>query len=86
VKSAFETENYSLAIKVRQKTALASPFLRFPGLLYELDLSPHESQLLSIKVEIDTNPPVGASVSTTIVSRYVTLNLLHHDRASLLAV
>jgi hypothetical protein len=35
--------------------------------------------------EVDTNPPAGAGIETTIVRRHVTLNLCHHDRASLLS-
>jgi hypothetical protein len=34
---------------------------------------------------VDTNPPHGAGLATTVVRRYVTLQLQHHDRASLLA-
>jgi hypothetical protein len=34
---------------------------------------------------VDTNPPAGASLTTTVVRRHVTLQLHHHDRASLLA-
>jgi len=41
--------------------------------------------VLSVKVEIDTNPPAGAVLTTTVVRRHVTLQLQHHDRASLLA-
>ncbi|HYX24111.1 MAG TPA: nucleotidyl transferase AbiEii/AbiGii toxin family protein, partial [Thermoanaerobaculia bacterium] len=34
---------------------------------------------------VDTNPPPGAILATTIVRRHVTLHLQHHDPASLLA-
>ncbi|MDF1537004.1 MAG: nucleotidyl transferase AbiEii/AbiGii toxin family protein, partial [bacterium] len=57
----------------------------FPGLPHELGFSPRPSQNLSIKVELDTNPPEGAVIETSIVRRHVTLNLCHHDRSSLLA-
>ena len=63
----------------------ASAFVRFPGLSYELDLSPHQDQTFSVKIEVDTNPPAGAGLRTTVVRRHVTLQLQHHDRASLLA-
>jgi hypothetical protein len=36
-------------------------------------------------VEVDTNPPEGAISTTTVIRRFVTLNLLHYDRPSLLA-
>jgi hypothetical protein len=42
-------------------------------------------QVLSVKVEIDTNPPAGANLSTKIIRRHYLLNLHHYDRSSLLA-
>ena len=41
--------------------------------------------MLSVKIEVDTNPPAGAVLTTSLVRRHVTLQLQHHDRASLLA-
>ncbi|HSJ55191.1 MAG TPA: nucleotidyl transferase AbiEii/AbiGii toxin family protein, partial [Anaerolineae bacterium] len=35
--------------------------------------------------EVDTNPPAGAGLSTSVIRRHVILQLQHHDRASLLA-
>jgi hypothetical protein len=40
---------------------------------------------LSIRIEVDTKPPAGAGLETTIVRRHALLNLQHHDRPSLLA-
>jgi hypothetical protein len=57
----------------------------FPGLLHEADLSPRPAQRLSIRLEVDTKPPAGAGLETTIVRRHALLNLQHHDRPSLLA-
>jgi len=59
--------------------------VRFRGLLHELGLSGHQTEVLAIKLEIDTNPPPGAIVTTTSLHRHVRLNLQHHDRASLFA-
>ena len=50
-----------------------------------MGFSAHESETLSIKVEVDTNPPLGANITSTVVRRHVTLNLRHHDKASLFA-
>ena len=47
--------------------------------------SPHRDEVLSVKIEVDTDPPQGAGLATTVVRRYVVLQLQHHDRASLLA-
>lgn len=85
VKSVFEAEDYSLRLKVNDTKTVASAFVRFDGLLFELGISPRRTQVLSIKIDVDTNPPSGATYSSTLIRRYVTLNLLHHDKASLLA-
>ncbi len=62
-----------------------SAFIRFRGLLYELELSPHRDEALAVEIEVDTNPPAGAGLATTVIRRHVPLQLHHHDRASLLA-
>src|SRR5207237_623298 len=62
-----------------------SAFVRFPGLLHDLGISPHATEVLAVKIEVDTNPPRGAVLETTIVRRHATLHLQHHDRPSLLA-
>jgi len=86
IKASFEAEAYSVALAVKPDTTVASAFVKFPGLLYELGLSPQPSQVLSIKLEVDTNPPAGAVLETTLVRRLgITLNLTHYDKASLLA-
>lgn len=82
---AFESEGYEVSAKVSDAKAVKSGLLRFRGLLHELGLPAQRSETLAIRVEIDTNPPGGAGVESTLVRRHVTLNLLHHDRASLLA-
>ena len=62
-----------------------SAFVRFPGLLFELGVSPHRTEVLAIKIEVDTRPPAGARLETSVVRRHETLQLQHHDRSSLLA-
>jgi predicted nucleotidyltransferase component of viral defense system len=85
VKRTLTTEGYRIDIKLSDHKTVASAFIRFPSLPYELGLSPHASQTLSIKVEVDKNPPDGAVLVNTVVRRHITLQLCHHDRASLLA-
>lgn len=80
----FEKEAYRVEIKVSDQRTVHSAFVRFPGLLYELALSPHADEALAVKIEVDTNPPAGAGFDTTVIRRYVPLQLYHHDRASLL--
>ena len=85
IQSEFTREGYAVELKVSDRKVVHSAFVRFPGLLYELGLSPHRSEVLAVKVEVDTNAPSGAELATTVVRRHVTLQLQHHDRASLLA-
>lgn len=84
-KKTFEDENYDVDVKVKDKKTVKSAFIRFRGLLFELGLSGHESETLSVKIEIDTNPPAGANFTSTVIRRHVTLNLRHYDKPSLLA-
>jgi predicted nucleotidyltransferase component of viral defense system len=85
VRSAFEAEGYLSEVRIKDQGAVKSAFIKFRGILYDLGLSPRQDQNLSVRVEFDTNPPAGATTSTTVIRRFVTLNLLHHDRPSLLA-
>jgi len=85
IERALEAEGYSVALKVNDQRTVHSAFVRFPGLLSDLQLSPHPEEALAIKLEVDTNPPSGAGLETTVVRRHVILQLQHHDRASLLA-
>jgi hypothetical protein len=78
-------EAYQIQLKVNDKRHVHSAFVGFVGLPYELGLSPRLNELISVKIEVDTKPPPGAILSTTLVRRHVTLHLQHHDRASLLA-
>ncbi|MGB7295959.1 MAG: nucleotidyl transferase AbiEii/AbiGii toxin family protein [Candidatus Aminicenantales bacterium] len=81
----FEAEAYVIEVKTKEVRTVKSAFIRFPGLLYELRLSPRQTEKFSIKIEVDSNPPKGGTVETTIVRRYVTLHLLHYDKSSLLS-
>ena len=85
IQTELQAEGYTVTIRVSDRKVVHSAWVRFPGLLYELDLSPHRDETLAVKLEVDTNPPAGAGLATTVVRRHVILQLQHHDRASLLA-
>jgi hypothetical protein len=85
VTRAFELEGYRVDCKFGDVKTVASVMIKFPGLPYEVGISPHASETLSVKVEVDTNPLLGAITETSLVRRHVTLRLCHHDKASLLA-
>jgi predicted nucleotidyltransferase component of viral defense system len=78
-------EGYRVECKVSDRRVVHSAFVRFPGLPYELGLSARRDEIIAVKIEIDTRPPRGARVETTVVRRHVIMHLQHHDRESLLA-
>ncbi|MBN1946989.1 MAG: nucleotidyl transferase AbiEii/AbiGii toxin family protein [Bradymonadales bacterium] len=85
VQADLQREGYQVNLKLDEERVVAGAFVRFPGLLEELGLAPRRSRALSVKVEVDTRPPDGATLETTVVRRHILLHLHHHDRATLLA-
>jgi len=85
IKQTFTAENYQVEISYNNRKTVHSASVRFYGLLHEMGLSPHEQETLSVKLEVDTWPPAGAELETTIIRRHVVLQVLHYDRASLFA-
>lgn len=85
IRSELTAEGYQVELKVNDQKTVHGAFVRFPGLLFELGLSPQRREVLAVKIEVDTNPPKGAGLSTTVVRRFVVLQLHHHDKDSLLS-
>lgn len=85
IQTELSKEGYIIELKVNDKKTVHSAFVRFKGLLYQLGLSPHQNELLAVKIEVDTNPPAGTGLATTVVRRHLLLQLQHHNQASLLA-
>lgn len=85
VQRLLTAETYDVDIRIRADQTVQSAAIGFPGLLFELGVSSQRTEKLSVKVELDTNPPLGARTNTTIVRKHVLLNLFHYDKASLLA-
>lgn len=84
--SGFSREGYTVEIKkLSIDKTVHSAFIRFPGLPFELELSGDRRAVIAVKVEVDTRPPAGATLETTVVRRHALLRLQHHDRASMLA-
>lgn len=83
--SQLEAEGYEVVTRAREGKAVRSLMIGFPGILHQAGLVAHPSQRLNIRIEIDTNPPAGAGLETSIIRRHTLLNIQHHDRPSLLA-
>ncbi len=85
IQKDLNVQGYDLSVKASDQKTVHSAFVRFNGLPFELELSPHRHETLAVKLEVDTNPPKGAGLEVSIVRRHVLLNVQHHDKASLLA-
>lgn len=85
IRQELASEGYTIDLKINDRKVVHSALVRFRGLLYELSLSPHRTQTLAIKLEVDTRPPAGAQLTTSVAHRHLTINLQHYDQASLLA-
>ncbi len=79
MRSDLERQGYTIRLKVNDRKTVHSAFVQFPGLPYGLRLSPHPDEILSVKIEVDTHPPAGATLTTSLVRRHVLLHLQHHD-------
>jgi predicted nucleotidyltransferase component of viral defense system len=85
VKKEFTAAGYFVEVNYRTVTNVYSAFLKFPGLLFEYGVSPHKDEKISIKVEIDVNPPHGGKEQVTLYNGIFIFYTIHYDLASLLA-
>ncbi|OGO20381.1 MAG: hypothetical protein A2Z14_05150 [Chloroflexi bacterium RBG_16_48_8] len=85
IEAEFHREGYRIETKRSGDRVAQNAWIRFPGLLHEMGLSGQPEEIFNLKLEVDPHPPQGAGLETTVVRRYVTLQLHHHDRPSLLA-
>ncbi|MBN1273444.1 MAG: nucleotidyl transferase AbiEii/AbiGii toxin family protein [Candidatus Aminicenantes bacterium] len=81
----FESEAYQVDLRINTDRVVKSASIGFPGLLHEMGLSPRRTQILSIKIELDSRPPLGGKTETSVIRRYMMLNILHYDKPSLLS-
>jgi len=82
---SFEAEAYRIDTKINDRKTVKSAFIRFPELLHNIGLTPNKSETLSIKIEVDSNPPEGGITETSVIRRYAILNVQHYNKASLLS-
>lgn len=80
-----EREGYSLRVKLNDSATVAKAAIGFVGLLAEAGLSPHDDEILWIKLEVDTDPPRGAGLDVSVINRFGVLRVQHHDLPSLYA-
>ncbi len=59
IESSLEKYGLKFEFTKIKKEVINGVFIRFSDLLYPLNLTPQKEQKLSIKIDIDTNPPKG---------------------------
>ena len=85
IKEDLLAAGYEVSVAYNDEKIVNHAFFRFGGLLYDAGISPLKSQKLSIKLEVDTNPPQGADLETHIVNKYFPFTFLTYDLESLFA-
>jgi predicted nucleotidyltransferase component of viral defense system len=83
LKSRLSAANYDVTVKGRSQKNVASAFFRFSNIAAECGLTRDPRVKLTVKIEIDTNPPAGARSETTLVQRFLPFAVRHHDLPSL---
>ncbi len=77
---------FSLDVRETRKSLVQSAMLKFKDLLSDLGLSSQKGQKLSVKLELDTNPPSGWHTEISLVNRYFVFTVTHFDLSSLYAL
>lgn len=83
--SRLSLQAYKVTAKNRTTGSVMSSFIKFEELLYEANISPHQSEKINIKIDIDKNPPAGFITDKTIVNKYFPFALNCHDPSTFLA-
>ena len=85
IKHEFKLNNLNIELKNKAQKTVHSSMLKFPGLLKAIGASNLESQKLSIKLEVDSNPPQGGEIQNSVINKAYLLNITHFNLSSLFA-
>lgn len=81
----FKLSGLELETKTKVTKTVQDSMLKFPKLLKLMELSKLEGQKLSIRIEVDSNPPSGWQLQNTVVTKIYVLNITHFALSSLYA-
>ena len=81
----FKLNNLEVDCKPKVEKTVHSAFLKFPGILKELGLGAFAEQKLSIKLEVDSNPPNGGRLDETTLNKTYIFSVKHFDLPSMFA-
>lgn len=77
--------NFDVAITFNNKKVVHTAWIKISSLLFEAGLAGKKDENLSIKIEIDSNPPYGAQTEMSIINKHFVFAVYHHTIASLMA-
>jgi len=80
-----EKQGYRISETPVSEKTISSMSIRFEDLLAEFGLSSQRNEKLSVKIDLDTNPPDGYGKQAILINRYFPFSLIQHDPPSLLA-
>jgi predicted nucleotidyltransferase component of viral defense system len=85
LKRDLEFMGFTPEISWNDKKVVHTGWIKLSGLLKEAGLAAVPSQKLSIKLEVDSNPPAGAKTETQVVRLHRLMALRHHTLPCLMA-
>jgi predicted nucleotidyltransferase component of viral defense system len=81
----YAASGIAVELKRRSVRTVQSLWLKFPRLLHEAGLTTDPRRVISIKLEVDTNPPEGAHIERRLINRHFPIAVVHYDLPSLFA-
>ena len=76
---------FDITLSWNDRKTVHTAWIKVAGLLKDADLSAMANENLSIKLEIDSCPPVGAESVRTVINRHLMFAVRHHSLPSLMA-
>ena len=81
----YEASGIEVEMSRRSVRTVQSLWLKFPGLLHYAGVTPDPRRVVSIKLEVDTDPPEGANIERRLINRHFPIAVVHYDLPSLFA-
>ncbi len=85
LKRGFALNGIDAALKTWGLSDVDNGTMKFPDLLTNLGLSRANDQDISVKLEINLNPPAGGKIEKTLINRIFLVNIAHFSLPSLYA-
>ena len=85
IKNNLSLAGFNTSLTWNNRTTVHKAWIKIEGLMYDAGLTAMQNQELSIKLEIDTNPPAGAHSTQKLITRHAMLSIKHYDLPSLMA-